>query len=165
MKPKRGVLQKKLQHALKLCIYLYSENVGAVIGRPRAIENRPYGFYRRICEFCTCPLPICRGRSFESCCFIKNGESCWGSPGGVIFEDWFQPTVFDCVLKPMDSPTALKVSPGHFYPRLCRGRPFESRRFIKKRRYPMGISIFFGDPPGTRTQDTRLKRAVLYRLS
>ena len=49
-------------------------------------------------------------------------------------------------------------------PRRCRGQPFESRRTLKNGESHWD-SPFFGDPPGTRTQDTRLKRAVLYRLS
>ncbi len=39
-----GVLQKEATRPL-LCKYLRSVDVGAVNDRPRAINNRPYGFY------------------------------------------------------------------------------------------------------------------------
>ena len=40
-----------MQHALKLCNRLHLVDVGAVIDRPRAINNRPYGFYREFFVF------------------------------------------------------------------------------------------------------------------
>ena len=42
-----------MQHALKLCNCLHLVDVGAVIDRPRAIDNRPYGFYRKVSCFAT----------------------------------------------------------------------------------------------------------------
>ena len=44
IRKQKGVLQM-MQHALKLWIRLHPQDVGAVIDRPRAICNRPYGFY------------------------------------------------------------------------------------------------------------------------
>ena len=41
-----------LQHSLILCTFLHPADVGALVERPRAIDNRPYGFYRRFCVFC-----------------------------------------------------------------------------------------------------------------
>ena len=46
---KKGVLQNGA-HALKLCNWLHPADVGAVIDRPRAIDNRPYEFYGLISE-------------------------------------------------------------------------------------------------------------------
>ena len=45
-----------MQHALKLWNCLRSMDVGALIERPRAINNRPYQFYRYIIEFCNRPF-------------------------------------------------------------------------------------------------------------
>ena len=45
-----------LQQSLKLWKCLYFVDVGADSIRPRAIDNRPYGFYRRFCVFCNMPL-------------------------------------------------------------------------------------------------------------
>ena len=45
-----------LQHSIFLCNCLYSVNVGADNIRPRAINNRPYEFYRRFCVFCNTPV-------------------------------------------------------------------------------------------------------------
>ena len=45
-----------MQHALKLWICLHPADVGAVNDRPRAIDNRPYGFYRKITLFCNRPM-------------------------------------------------------------------------------------------------------------
>ena len=39
-----------MQHSF-LCKCLHSVDVGAVIDRPRAINNRPYEFYRSISIF------------------------------------------------------------------------------------------------------------------
>ena len=44
-----------MQHALKLCKCLHLVDVGAVIDRPRAINNRPYGFYRGFFVFRNAP--------------------------------------------------------------------------------------------------------------
>ena len=41
-----------MQHALKLWICLHPADVGAVIDRLRAIDNRPYGFCRKNSLFC-----------------------------------------------------------------------------------------------------------------
>ena len=40
---------------LKLWKYLNSAGVGALNERPRAIDNRPYEFYRYSFEFCNMP--------------------------------------------------------------------------------------------------------------
>ena len=53
----------------------------------------------------------------------------------------------------MDSPTALKVSTGHFYPRLRRGRPFESHIHSIKNTRGKASGIFYGVDNGTRTHD------------
>ena len=47
---------KMMQYALKFWIYLHPADVGAVIDRPRAIDNRPYGFYRKMILFCNRPF-------------------------------------------------------------------------------------------------------------
>ena len=43
---KEGRAAKLMQHALKSCNCLHLVDVGAVIDRPRAINNRPYGLVR-----------------------------------------------------------------------------------------------------------------------
>jgi len=55
-----------MQHALKLCNCLHLVDVGAVIDRPRAIDNRPYGFYRGFCAFYNAPLLLLRGQTVAS---------------------------------------------------------------------------------------------------
>ena len=45
-----------LQQSLKLWKCLYLVDVGEDIIRPRAIDNRPYEFYRRFCVFCNMPI-------------------------------------------------------------------------------------------------------------
>ena len=45
-----------MQHALSFWSWLRPVDVGALIERPRAIDNRPYEFYRYIFEFCNTPF-------------------------------------------------------------------------------------------------------------
>ena len=40
-----------MQHSLILDNCLHPQDVGANTVRPRAINNRPYGFYRGFCGF------------------------------------------------------------------------------------------------------------------
>ena len=45
-----------MQHALKLWNCLRPVDVGALIERPRAIDNRPYKIYHIIFDFCNRPF-------------------------------------------------------------------------------------------------------------
>ena len=45
-----------LQHAFKLWECLHPADVGAHTERPRAINNRSYGFYHSISVFCNRPF-------------------------------------------------------------------------------------------------------------
>ena len=49
------------QHALKLWEFLHPQDVGADNIRPRAIDNRPYGFFIRLCVFCNSPFSVLCG--------------------------------------------------------------------------------------------------------
>ena len=46
------------QQLLTLCICLHPADVGAAIGRPRATNRRPYGFYYGFSVFCNTPVSI-----------------------------------------------------------------------------------------------------------
>ena len=52
----KGGCCKIMQQPLKLWKCLYSADVGALIERPRAVDNRPYEFYRYIFDFCNSPF-------------------------------------------------------------------------------------------------------------
>lgn len=58
-----------MQHALKFWNWLRLMDVGALNERLRAIDNRPYKFYRYIFEFCNTPNLIIAeiSRFFKAC--------------------------------------------------------------------------------------------------
>ena len=53
-----------MQHALKLWIYLHPQDVGAVIDRPWAIDNRTYRFLRIFSLFCNRPFSCAEKLSY-----------------------------------------------------------------------------------------------------
>ena len=120
---------------------------------------------------CAPPLPtktvcLCGAPFGPLDCFIPRiAGAGLSSPTGIRKQRY--PNGYRCFLVTrLGLSHALRNSPPDcFLPSRCSGRAFESHRFNKELEISEWISPVLGDPPGTRTQDTRLKRAVLYRLS
>ena len=50
-------------------------------------------------------------------------------------------------------------------PYFCRDKLTDLRERHKKKLRDKSLSLYFGDPPGVRTQDPNIKSVVLYQLS